>query len=488
VLAAYRTFHLTNVIKDLYFNLSNAYRWTVSLSLGFGALLAGLGAHGDLPLWAVWILGVALFCIPPLGALAVRARAPEATRASVKATVAPLMLVAAILIPSQLIIGTALKPLVEAGASFNVAANVTTEDAPAWTQTVVDGTCGMVTLPSTWTPDASFLDACPGNDENTLDGWRASAAVNLEQLGIQLARSHHGVEAARKMPSDAPLPPVDNSTAATAASEPDEQFVIFWGDSTVRFQFKFWVELAGSKLEQLPDFSMTTMSANVSGGNARPLPPDPTQLFVWTANGTIGDKPATILYVGGGIMVPIELAPKVLPMLDGAPYNFGLTKRATTVVVGAGALHHLHLEPLKEFEHYDAWLSLEDRIKEGTDGLQLLLPQARLLYFTIHSMCDNLLFEDGWADMADRYNLGLGNCSQPRCTEATFNRRGAINWYQREMAVMREPERARTWGVIDAFKMTEGQCWATADGRHFNPIVPQFAMSAFAQMGTTRVI
>ena len=95
----------------------------------------------------------------------------------------------------------------------------------------------------------------------------------------------------------------------TKSNTSSRQFVVFWGDSTVRFNFKFWVELLSTELTELPDFSLTTMAANMSGGD-RPAPPDPTQLFVWHANGTLGGHNVTLLFVGGGIFVDSEATVK----------------------------------------------------------------------------------------------------------------------------------------------------------------------------------
>jgi len=275
-------------------------------------------------------------------------------------------------------------------------------------------------------------------------------------------------------------------------SSGDHKFIVFWGDSTVRFNFKFWVELLNTEMTELPDFSLTTMKANMSsyspGNMTRPAPPDQTQFFVWHANGTLGGHQVTLLFVGGGIFVDIELAPKVLKMMDSAPYNLDLEKKATMVMVGSGGLHHLHLQPTKEWENPDKWQHLETRLHSSLAGLQTWLPKATMMYFTIHSMCDDLLVEEGWAAAADKYNSGKGKCEGVRCDEATFNRKGAMHWYSREMSVLRNKGHADRWGVVDAFKMTDGQCWATGDGRHFNPLLPQFTMAAMSQSMPLRVL
>merc|ERR1711865_1017660 len=170
------------------------------------------------------------------------------------------------------------------------------------------------------------------------------------------------------------------------------------------------------ELTELPDFSLTTMKANMSsyvpGNMTRPAPPDQTQYFVWHANGTLGGHQVTWVFVGGGIFVDIELAPTVLKMMDSAPYNLDLEKKATMVMVGSGGLHHLHLQPTK----------------------------ATMMYFTIHSMCDELLIEEGWSAAANKYNSGKGKCE--------------MHWYSREMSVLRNKGHADRWGVVDAFKMT----------------------------------
>ena len=237
---------------------------------------------------------------------------------------------------------------------------------------------------------------------------------------------------------------------------------------------------------------MKTMKANMSsyvpGNMTRPAPPDPTQYFVWHANGTLGGHEVTLLFVGGGIFVDVELAPQVLKMMDSAPYNLDLQKKATMVMVGSGGLHHMHLQPTKEWENPDKWRHLETRLHSSLNGLQAWLPRATLMYFTIHSMCDHLLVEEGWAAAANRYNSGKGECEGARCEEATFNRRGAMHWYSREMSVLRKEGHAERWGVVDAFKMTDGQCWATGDGRHFNPLLPQFTMAAMSQSMPLRIL
>ena len=539
VLAAMRLFHLTNVIKDIYFAMSNTFRLTVSLYLAFGALLAGAGASGGLPLWAMWLMGAVLVCIPPLGALAARASMPEEGRRSVKETVRPLLILAAIMVPSQLIVGSALLPAVRAGSLANIEADVPLLDDPSWTESVVDGRCTMVTVPANLIYSAKLADACADLDEHSFDGWRSAASemitkgAQMRRLvesaqskdaskgdeGLRLLRRESNATALESQKESAEAKKAEDAAAkaeakaradaekagrsaftfrSTAASDgapaPEEgngtvahghkkkHFVLFWGDSTVRFQFKLWVELLGTEHTELTDYSLRTMRANMSDACCdRPAPPDKTQLFVWHANGTLGGHEVEILYVGSGIFVDIELAPTVLSQMADAPYHFDLPKTATMAIVGSAALHHFHLEPVKEWEHPDKFQHLESRINAGLTGLQLLLPKTQLLYFTVHSMCDHLLLEDGWAETAKAYNAGRGECEGARCEDATFNRHGAVTYYQREMKVLRMKNHSSHWGVIDAFKMTDGQCWATADGRHFNPLLPQFTFAAFAQ-------
>ena len=577
VLTACRTFHLTNVIKDLYFAMSSTYRLTVSTYLAFGALLAGVGAKDELPLWAMWLLGAALVCIPPLGALAARVRVPQLKRRSVADTVKPLLLLAALLVPPQLLVGSALQPIVRAGAAANAVEDIP-EEVPDWNESVVDDQCFMITVPTSLLPTNSVAEACPGSDESSFNGWRSSVSDMLHQgakarrmaasgtahatdsadsaKGLRRAvnktaahgssssdeghssrsgRKHDGDDIAaetlqlmassggnstatpsRHVHSD--TTPRGNNSAfwgdrdrldqllGRLQSEPeapllglnsssngsDHHFIVFWGDSTVRFNFKFWVELLNTELTELPDFSLTTMKANLSsyspGNMTRPAPPDQTQYFVWHANGTLGGHQVTLLFVGGGIFVDVELAPQVLKMMDSAPYNLDLEKKATMVMVGSGGLHHLHLQPTKEWENPDKWQHLETRLHTSLAGLQTWLPKATMMYFTIHSMCDDLLIEEGWPAAANKYNSGKGKCEGVRCEEATFNRKGAMHWYSREMSVLRNKGHADRWGVVDAFKMTDGQCWATGDGRHFNPLLPQFTMAAMSQSMPLRVL
>eukprot|EP00964_Phaeocystis_antarctica_P113138 scaffold77223_cov66-Phaeocystis_antarctica.AAC.2 len=577
VLTACRTFHLTNVIKDLYFAMSSTYRLTVSTYLAFGALLAGVGAKDELPLWAMWLLGAALVCIPPLGALVARVRVPQLKRRSVADTVKPLLLLAALLVPPQLLVGSALQPIVRAGAAANAVEDIP-EEVPDWNESVVDDQCFMITVPTSLLPTNSVAEACPGSDESSFNGWRSSVSDMLHQgakarrmaasgtahatdsadsaKGLRRAvnktaahgssssdeghssrsgRKHDGDDIAaetlqlmassggnstatpsRHVHSD--TTPRGNNSAfwgdrdrldqllGRLQSEPeaplldlnsssngsDHHFIVFWGDSTVRFNFKFWVELLNTELTELPDFSLTTMKANLSsyspGNMTRPAPPDQTQYFVWHANGTLGGHQVTLLFVGGGIFVDVELAPQVLKMMDSAPYNLDLEKKATMVMVGSGGLHHLHLQPTKEWENPDKWQHLETRLHTSLAGLQTWLPKATMMYFTIHSMCDDLLIEEGWPAAANKYNSGKGKCEGVRCEEATFNRKGAMHWYSREMSVLRNKGHADRWGVVDAFKMTDGQCWATGDGRHFNPLLPQFTMAAMSQSMPLRVL
>jgi hypothetical protein len=472
ILTAHRTFHLTNVIKDFYFGLSNTLRMSVSVYIAFGALLAAAGASGDLPLWAVWPLAVLLLCTPPLCALAVASASTE-WRDSYKKIILPIIILGAVIVPLEVAVGSALRPLVREGAASNVAAEVTTD--PDWsssdTQGVLDGSCSMVTLPATWLPGATVQDSCPGVDDSSFDGWRAAVTgrmnMTTELLGLDATELQKGRE------------------AHTAAA--DHHFVVFWGDSTVRFQFMFWVELLGSQIIELSDFSLTSMKPNKTDvlertppRDDRPLPPDPTQLFVWYANGKLGTRNISAIYVGTGALVPIEDAQKVLSQLEAAPYSFDLQGRTSMLLVGAAGLHHLHLEPIKEWDEPSRWLNLESRLEAGLGALQKWLPNTKLTYFTIHSMCDDLLKEDGWTDMAHKYANGRGNCTGKRCSEATFSRSGALTWFSRETSVLKKKQYSR-WQPIEAFKLTDGQCWATADGRHFNPMLPQFTFSALTE-------
>ncbi len=578
VLSACRTFHLTNVIKDIYFGMSTTYRLTVSVYLAFGALLAGVGAKDELPLWAMWLLGAALVCIPPLCALAARATVPQMARRSAAETLKPLLLLAAILVPPQLLVGTALHPIVRAGAAANSLEDIP-EETPAWTESVVDDQCYMITMPTSLLPTNTVGEACPGLDETSFNGWRSAVSDMLHQgakarrlaalaastdsansvdsadsarallgntrtaanrtnrtaAGREESTGSHGrseearsgryvgvadggmqLEVSDGGNSTATLKHGSNNSAfwgdsdrldrllGRLQSEPealplrnkssglDHHFIVFWGDSTVRFNFKFWVELLNTEMTELPDFSLTAMQANTSsyypGNMTRPAPPDPTQYFVWHANGTLGGHEVTLLFVGGGIFVDIELAPRVLKMMDAPPYSLDLEKRATMLLVGSGGLHHLHLQPTKEWENPDKWQHLESRLHTSLQGLQNWLPKTTMMYFTIHSMCDDLLIEEGWPAAATKYSSGKGKCEGSRCEEATFSRKGAVHWYSREMSVLRNKGHADRWGVVDAFKMTDGQCWATADGRHFNPMLPQFTMAAMSQSMPLRIL
>ena len=478
-LCAYRLFHLTNVIKDLYFALANVYRVVIAVMLCFGAALAGFGAAGDLPTWAMWPLGLLLMGLAPLIGVLFSLKVPKESRPSPYAASRMPLLIAALLVPTQLTAGGILRPLVKLGGESNQNAGVPELPPPDWDQTVIDGTCQLSTLPASWTPFQTFAEACPAGGNAALDGWRSAAKSQME---VHLpGPRNQTVENSVVLDAIATTFDGNKTTVST-----DDPVVMFFGDSTVRFQFKFFAELLSSEVTELTDYSLTAMAPNTTGGD-RPAPPDPTQCFVWHASGNIGDQKVTAIYVGSGILVPIQHAPTILSQLDQAPYNLDVTKRARMIVVGSSALHHLHLHPTKEWEddERESWLTLESRVKQGFGGLLTKFPQAKLMYFTIHSMCDELLLEAGWPEAAANYNRGNFSCEGERCSEASFNRKGALNWYRREMDVLRSfsPSGhimdAHRFGVIDAFKITDGQCWATADGRHFNPLVPQFAMKAF---------
>ena len=480
-LCAYRLFYLTNVIKDLFFALKNVYRVTIMVMLCFGAAIAGVTAAGDLPTWAMWPCGLALMACAPLIGFLFSLKVPKEERPSPKAASMMPLLIAALLVPTQLTAGAVLQPLVKAGKEFNANAGVPWEPPPDWDQSVIDGTCVVTTLPASWTPYQNFAEACPAAGNAALDGWRSAAKRQME---VHLpGETNQTVEDAKAVVLDAIASMADgNKTTVTT----DDPVVMFFGDSTVRFQFKFFAELLSSEVTELTDFSLTAMAPNTTGGD-RPAPPDPTQCFVWHAHGNIGDQKVTAIYVGSGILVPVQHAPMILAQLDQAPYNLDVTSRARMIVVGSSALHHLHLHPTKEWEEdeKESWLTLESRVQQGFGGLLTKFPKAKLMYFTIHSMCDELLLEAGWPEEAANYNLGNFSCVGDRCGEASFNRQGALNWYRREMNVLRNfapnghISEATRFGVIDAFKITDGQCWATADGRHFNPLVPQFGMKAF---------
>lgn len=477
-LCAYRLFHLTNVIKDLYFALANVYRVTIAAMLCFGAAISGFGAAGDLPLWAMWPLGLLLMGLAPLIGVLFSLRVPKETRPSAKAASMMPLLIAALLVPTQLTAGAFLQPLVKMGGESNADAGVPELPPPDWDQSVVDGTCGLTTLPASWTPYQNFAEACPAAGNSALDGWRSAVKT---QMNMHLPAPNQPADKAVVL--DAIATTFDGNTTTISTDDP---VVVFFGDSTVRFQFKFFAELLSSEVTELTDYSLTVMAANTTGGD-RPAPPDPTQCFVWHASGTIGDQKITAVYVGSGILVPIQSAPIILKQLDQAPYHLDVSRRTRMIVVGASALHHLHLHPVKKWEEdeRESWLTLESRVQQGFGGLLTTFPRAKLMYFTVHSTCDELLLEAGWPEQAAEYNRGNFSCEGERCREASFNRAGALNWYRREINVLRgftstgHLADANRFGVIDAFKVTDGQCWATADGRHFNPLVPQFVMKAF---------
>ena len=479
-LCAYRLFYLTNVIKDLYFALANVYRVTIAVMLCFGAALAGFSASGDLPSWAMWPLGFLLMGLAPLIGVLFSLKVPEESRPSFKAASMMPLVIAGLLVPTQLTVGAMMQPLVKLGAEYNANASIPSDyGVPDWTAGVLDHGCDMTTLPASWTPYQTFAEACPAGGNEALDGWRSAAKSQME---VHLpGPSNQTVENAVVLDAIATMSDGNKTTVST-----EDPVVMFFGDSTVRFQFKFFAELLSSEVTELTDYSLTAMAPNMTGGD-RPAPPDPTQCFVWHASGYIGDQKITAIYVGSGILVPVQHAPTILSQLDQAPYNLDVTKRARMIVVGSSALHHLHLQPTKEWEvdERESWLTLESRIKRGFGGLLTSFPKAKLMYFTIHSMCDELLLEAGWPEEAANYNRGNFTCEGERCSEASFNRAGALNWYRREMQVLRDfsptghINDATRFGVIDAFKITDGQCWATADGRHFNPLVPQFVMKAF---------
>ena len=101
-------------------------------------------------------------------------------------------------------------------------------------------------------------------------------------------------------------------------------------------------------------------------------------------------------------------------------------------------------------------------------------PTTLLRYYTVHSICDENLAPSKYRLEAAKYQSGEGRCSEPECEKATFTRKGSLDWYGAELRLLRDSSR---WTRVEAFRTTDAQCWATADGRHYEPLVPKMVMA-----------
>ena len=174
--------------------------------------------------------------------------------------------------------------------------------------------------------------------------------------------------------------------------------------------------------------------------------------------------------------------------------TLGHTSRSPphAVVFSSSGLHLLHLEPWRSWNTVaiEAYRSLEGHLEAAVGTLREALPCARLAYITTNAVCEER-FTGGYATAAASHQATERACLDrlatfPRWLEdikgsgelcadgnATLTRHGTHLLNLRERAALR-PFEPGGLAVIDAFELTNGQCWATArnDGRHDSPLLP----------------
>lgn len=304
------------------------------------------------------------------------------------------------------------------------------------------------------------MSASFGLDEPSLRSSRDALSLAVEQ-DIARRLSHNGKMRARLADT-------------RAGQERTLRSIVFWGDSTVAHMFTFLTHM----MRIDAPITNRTVIVPILNSTARGI--ESSSLEVWTATGSLCGYQISACFAGDrqGAGPSFEHAATLLAEVasgSNPPVRFVDVQQAWSLVVGAAGLHKLHLEPTRPEEDRAAWIDREDRISTGLGKLQVFAsPSTLLRYHTIHSVCNERLLPRE-AEEAARYLAGRGTCTWDGCQEATFTRDGSARWHDTEVRVVRTFPR---WQLpdVDAFGLTDGQCWATSDGRHYDLLAPAMVM------------
>lgn len=154
--------------------------------------------------------------------------------------------------------------------------------------------------------------------------------------------------------------------------------------------------------------------------------------------------------------------------------------------INLAGLHHLHLVPVRGWQHFERWLGYYDSAMAAMT--QLLDTADYVIFQTTNWVCEDK-FNAAWRDTVlpvyDPTECVQRLETQPKrpppdrnltrdCLDATMTGYGSSLIYKQEMKLLSEFESNPRVLLVDSYDMVKDKCWATqsADGRHFKPIVP----------------
>ncbi|GFR40276.1 hypothetical protein Agub_g456 [Astrephomene gubernaculifera] len=171
-------------------------------------------------------------------------------------------------------------------------------------------------------------------------------------------------------------------------------------------------------------------------------------------------------------------------------------------------LHLMHLGRARPFECLQQQYGYVETIQEFSRAAARLYPGSPQIFMTSNHVCESN-FRGPYADAlkeaaadpegflrqcVEIVNMTagplLGNIPalSYACREGLFVGHGTASLRRRMLLALREEKELRARGdhvgVVDAYALTEGQCWASqsSDGRHYPYVVPMVVMELIATM------
>ena len=334
--------------------------------------------------------------------------------------------------------------------------------------------------------------------------WDAAARSPAPALGMPSARRARREHPAA-MKSSLGLSSTDDEAALLSSllQRLSGRVVLFVGDSTLRNQF---VQLArvGLKIPRTLPLAMAVTQHNFSGAFSSSSPikqpdrPDSSNGywggFGWMAATTPANATFAYAKIWGctELKSTLQMARKAM---NRHQRRTGYGRWPPDALMWNFGLHLLHMYPARPVPTVSLRCALgyEALVHTSLRELRRAAPTATLLWRTTNAVCDGGFVGD-WADVIHAYRCDAdGSCelpparrirercekrynvSQVVCNHTVMSRQNTLA--QQRLALKALRVHCRPGGstcssdpqlrVVDAFSLTDGQCAATADGRHY---------------------
>ena len=237
--------------------------------------------------------------------------------------------------------------------------------------------------------------------------------------------------------------------------------VLFIGDSTMRHQYYALCDiLEAPVLEQQEATAIHCQSP-------------PSASPIW------GFSSVKVAYLERprGIKMARSLPVEISNSISGNSSNRHPPRSMHITYFATSALHLLQLGSARAFANEDAARDLEKDVGAATALIRI--KNSCPVFQMMHYVCDEK-FTGQWASVINSPDYLSNNAKYCKensknaslCLDFSFTSLGSKRLHARESAAIQRMKSPPA--VVDAFSITDGQCWATksGDGRHYIPLIP----------------